>query len=67
MGANHRDRIVPIYLDLMQRYNLLSNDALIIATAKLHSIGAIASFDADFLPVCEGERIQLIREITDVV
>jgi predicted nucleic acid-binding protein len=60
------DRIVPIYLDLMQRYNLLPNDALIIATAKLHGIPAIASFDADFMPACQGESIQLIREITDI-
>lgn len=60
------DRIVPVCLELMQRYNLLPNDALIIATAKLHGIDTIASFDADFLPACEGERIQLIREITDV-
>jgi uncharacterized protein len=60
------DRIVPIYLDLMQIYNLLPNDALIIATAKLHSIPAIASFDADFRPACVGENIQLVQDITDV-
>jgi predicted nucleic acid-binding protein len=59
-------RIVPIYLDLMQTYNLLSNDSLIIATAKLHGIPALASFDANFLPACKGESIRLIRTITDV-
>ena len=58
--------IVPIYLDLMQRYNLLPNDALIIANAKLHSISAIASYDPDFEPACQGEGIQLIREVSDL-
>ena len=60
------DRIVPIYLNLMQQYNLLPNDALIIATAKLHHIPAVASFDADFEPACAGEQIQLVREVGDL-
>ena len=59
-------RIVPIYLNLMQTYNLLPNDALIIATAKLHSISAIASYDPDFMSACQGEGIQLVREVTDL-
>ena len=60
------DRIVPIYLDLMQHYNLLPNDALIIATAKLHGISAIASHDADFIDACRGEGIQLVCEVADL-
>lgn len=60
------DKVLPIYLDLMQRYNLLPNDALIIATAKLHDITAVASYDPDFLPACQGEGIRLIREIADL-
>ena len=60
------DRIVPIYLNLMQRYNLLPNDALIIATAKLHGISAIASHDADFIDACRGEGIQHIRKVADL-
>lgn len=60
------NRIVSIYLNLMQRYNLLLNDALIIATAKLHGIPAIASHDPDFLPACQGESIQLVREVADL-
>ena len=59
-------RIVPIYLNLMRTYNLLSNDALIIATAKLHRIPAVASYDPDFEPACQSEGIQLIREISDL-
>lgn len=60
-------RIVPLYLDLMQQYNLLPNDALIIATAKLHQIPAVASFDADFVAACAGEDIRLVREVADLV
>ena len=60
------NRIVAIYLDLMQTYNLLPNDALIIATAKMHGIPAIASHDPDFIPACQGENIQLIREVADL-
>lgn len=58
--------VVSIYLDLMQRYNLLPNDALIIATAKLHSIPAVASYDPDFTIACQSEGIQLIREVADL-
>lgn len=60
------NRIVPIYLGLMQRYNLLPNDALIIATAKLHGIPAVASYDPDFESACQGEGIRLIREVSDL-
>lgn len=60
------DRIVPIYLRLMQTYNLLPNDALILASAKLHNIPAVASYDPDFQSACAGESIQLVREVADV-
>lgn len=60
------NRIVPIYFSLMQKYNLLPDDALIIATAKLHGIPAIASHDDDFIPACQGENIQLIRNLADL-
>ncbi len=61
------NRIVPIYLDLMERYNLLPNDALIIGAAKLHGISTIASYDLDFEPACAGEGIRLIRAVADLV
>lgn len=50
----------------MQRYNLLPNDALIVATAKLHDILTIASLDPDFESACQGEGIRLIREVSDL-
>ena len=58
--------IIPIYLRLMQQYNLLPNDALILATAILHQIPAFASYDPDFIAACQGEGIRLVREISDL-
>jgi predicted nucleic acid-binding protein len=58
--------IVPLHLRLMQLYNLLPNDALILAICKLNNITQIASFDADFAPACAGEGIRLIQYIEDI-
>ncbi|CCG99616.1 putative PIN domain protein [Fibrella aestuarina BUZ 2] len=58
--------IVPLYLRYMQQYNLLPNDALILATCKLHRISRLASYDADFGTACAGEGIQLIQQIADL-
>lgn len=60
--------IIAIYLDLMQKYNLLPNDALILATCKIHQILQIASFDTtDFEQVCFGENIKLIQKVEDLL
>ena len=58
--------IIPLYLRLMKDYNLLPNDALILATCKLHRVEQIASFDDDFAPACTGEGIRLIRSVEDL-
>lgn len=58
--------ILPLYLRYMEQYNLLPNDALILATCKLNSITQLASYDADFEPACIGEGIQLIRQVSDL-
>jgi len=58
--------IVSLYVHFMDTYNLLPNDALILATCKLHNITQVASFDADFAPACAGEGIRLIRSIDDL-
>ncbi|MCE7073600.1 PIN domain-containing protein [Dyadobacter sp. CY327] len=60
------NEIIPIYLQMMRDYNLLPNDALILASCKLHNIGALATFDADFADACISENIQLIQEISDL-
>ena len=58
--------IIPLHLDLMKKYNLLPNDALILATCKLNGIERIASYDVDFETACAGEGIQLIRSVSDI-
>ncbi len=50
---------VPI---LMSKYNLLSNDAIILATCKIHNITKLASHDSDFILPCKSEGIELLRE-----
>lgn len=46
----------------MSKYNLLPNDAIILATCKLHNITKIASHNSDFIFPCEAEGIELLRE-----
>jgi len=45
---------------LMSTYNLLPNDAIILATCKLHGT-KLASHDADFIVPCKAENIELLR------
>ena len=52
-------------VDFMSKYNLLPNDALILAACKLHGIKALASFDPDFNAPCQGEGIRLLRTSDD--
>jgi len=47
---------------LMAKYNLLPNDAIILATCKLHGI-KLASHDADFIIPCQSENIDLINQV----
>ncbi len=47
----------------MRRYNLLPNDALILATCRFHRIENLVSFDDDFRAACEKEGIKLIDTI----
>ena len=37
---------------LMGKYNLLSNDAIILATCKINNISILASQDTDFVQPC---------------
>lgn len=50
---------VPEY---MKKYNLLPNDAIIVATCKIHNITRLASHDSDFILPCLAEGIELLRE-----
>ena len=46
----------------MFKYNLLPNDAIILATCKMHGIVKLASHDADFIIPCAEEGIELLIE-----
>ena len=50
-------------LRLMQQYNLLPNDALILAHCINSNIGFIASYDSDFTIPCQKEGVTLIDSI----
>jgi len=58
--------LIPLYLQYMEQYNLLPNDALILATCKLNDVTFIASHDSDFGTACHNEGIQLIRSVRDL-
>ena len=46
----------------MSKYNLLPNDAIILAICKMHGITKLASHDADFIVPCKEEGIELLIE-----
>ena len=46
----------------MSKYNLLPNDAIILATCKMHNIAKLASHDTDFIIPCQEEGIELLIE-----
>ncbi len=53
-------KIVKTATEMMGKYNLLPNDALIISTCIAHHITHLASHDSDFIPACAGEGLILI-------
>ena len=53
-------RIISATALLMQQYNLLPNDAIIIATCKIQGISDLASFDSELKDVCLSEGITYI-------
>jgi len=56
------DALFSLVPALMQHYNLLPNDAIILATCKTHNITHLASHDSDFEHACKGEGIVLLTE-----
>ncbi|MDI3497206.1 type II toxin-antitoxin system VapC family toxin [Archaeoglobus sp.] len=52
---------VSIAEKLILDYNLLPNDALILATCKYYGIKYLASLDTDFEKACEAEKVTLIN------
>ena len=54
-------------IDFMKTYNLLPNDALILASCKQYGIEALASHDSDFAVACKSEAIWLLSSEEDFV
>jgi predicted nucleic acid-binding protein len=56
------NRLFSLVPQLMSKYNLLPNDAIILATCKIHDITKLASHDTDFVIPCGEEGIELLIE-----
>ena len=56
------DSLFKLVPELMKKYNFLPNDAIILATCKIHGITKLASHDSDFKTPCEAEGIELLTE-----
>ena len=56
------DSIFSLVPSFMRQYNLLPNDAIILATCKIHNITQFASHDKDFKDACKSEGIELLIE-----
>lgn len=62
-----KPEITATFLKMMSKYNLLPNDALILADCKLNSIDTLATYDIkDFSKACAQEDIQLVNSISDL-
>ena len=62
-----RPEVTTTFLEMMSKYNLLPNDALILADCKLNSIDTLATYDIkDFSLACDQEGIQLVSSISDL-
>lgn len=58
--------IIDLAPDMMEKYNLLPNDALILSICKTNGIKALASYDAsDFIVPCQFEGIALLQNVVD--
>jgi predicted nucleic acid-binding protein len=61
------DSVTTLTFQNMKQYNLLPNDALILALCHLHQIPYLASFDSDFSYACLQENIILIQSVGDIL
>lgn len=60
------DTALSLAIDFMKKYNLLPNDAIILASCKLQNVAVLASFDSDFFRACTAENIRLIKSPVDL-
>lgn len=58
--------VVSISNNFIQKYGLLPNDALILATCKHYELDTLASLDADYEEACRNEGITLISDVENL-
>ncbi|TAG06407.1 MAG: PIN domain-containing protein [Cytophagia bacterium] len=57
---------VPLSIELMKKYNLLPNDALILGSCILQGIKVLASHDSDFGAACQAENMLFLNDETNI-
>lgn len=60
------ESVVSMAYDLIRKYSMLPNDAIILATCKFHEIDLLASLDRDFEEACRLERLKFAFGIGDI-
>ncbi len=60
------ESIINMAYDLIRKYSLLPNDAIILATCKFHEIELLVSLDRDFEEVCRLEGLKLAFGAEDI-
>ena len=63
---NHTSEISNFTIEFVKQFNLLPNDALILATCKFYNLGYLASFDSDFEVPCRTLGIHIFNNETDL-
>lgn len=63
---NHTAEISQLTIDFSKQFNLLPNDALILASCKHFGIKYLASFDSDFNGPCSTLGIRIFNNETDL-
>lgn len=63
---NHTAEISQLTIDFSKQFNLLPNDALILATCKFYDLKYLASFDSDFDEPCDVLGIRIFNDETDL-
>jgi uncharacterized protein len=63
---NHTTEISLLAIDFAKQFNLLPNDALILATCKFHDLKYLASFDSDFEAPCKSLGIRIFNDEADL-
>lgn len=66
LHLNHSKLIGDEAFELMKKYDLLPNDALILASCKLNDIGFLATYDSDFEFPCRDLGIEILKNSNDI-